>query len=114
MRKRKERFVVPDGSKILHELKLLNGRALYTVKLYVDYRITDSTHDNAKRLFKDYKNNRKEVITAIKSAFKFLTELRYEPEEDCIAPKNPPPTAEKVAEAKKYLNQLAKKLLNNT
>lgn len=112
MRKRKERFVVPKSGKVIHELKLLNGRALFVVKHYLDYTLTENTHRNAKQLFTDYHTNKKEVIYAIKSAFKYLLHTRFDATDpDYIKPRNDIPSDARVKDAKKYLNALAKKIL---
>lgn len=111
MRKRKERFVVPKDNKTVHELKLLNGRAVYAVKQYLDYKIDDVSHVTMKKLFLDYRNNKEELIKALKSALKFLIIGRYDGSDPEYTPRCPKPSKEKVKEAKKYLNAFAKKYL---
>lgn len=111
MRKRKERFVVPEDKKVVHELKLLNGRAVYAVKQYLDYKIDDIAHGTMEKLFKDYRKNKEELIAAIKGALKFLITDRYDGSDPDYTPRCPKPSKEKVKETKKHLNAFAKKYL---
>jgi len=112
MRKKKERFSVPTSGKMVHEKKLLTGRALIVVKMYLDHDIDEDTHKNAVKLFTDYKHEKAAVIAAIKSSLRFLLKVRFDLDDPTHIPQpNPMPTPERIKETKKYLNALAKKIL---
>lgn len=101
-----------SSKKIVHEIELINSRALIALKGYLDYPVDDDAHAAMFKLFKDYKDHKEALRIALKSAFRFITKERYE-----TYPDDPPckivppekPSKDKINEAKKYINQLAKK-----
>ena len=101
---------------INHDLGLLNSRALLALSNYIDYKVNDDAHKSMERLFRDYKKHKPAVKAALIGALNFLTKERYEvdpehPEEPIE--EGPPPSKKQVKLAKRYINQIAKKIWKN-
>jgi hypothetical protein len=117
MRKRKtpkHKRATPEP--INHDLKLLNSRAVLALANYIDYKITDDAHKSMERLFRDYKKHKPAVKSALVSALNFLIKERYEIDPDHPnepVDVGPPPTKKRIKQAKKYVNQIAKKVWKN-
>jgi hypothetical protein len=101
-------------NKIVHEIELLPSRALIALKGYLDFPVNNDTHAAMIKLFKDYKQHKDALRSAIQNGFVYLVQDRYKkfPDDPPSLPDPPPkPSKERVTEAKRYINQIAKKFL---
>lgn len=114
IRKPKKKIRYKDTQKTVHSLDLLNSRALLALKNYLEYTVDDNAHTSMERLFRDYKKYKMEVQKALISAFRFITKEQFLPDPDDPERYKPsthnPPDKKKIKEAKRYINQIAKKI----
>ena len=96
------------------ELGMLHTRAVIVVQNYLDYPITEKTHQSMETFLRDYKKHKPEVQTALIDAFKFLVKERYEDDPDdpvnFPAESGTPPAKESIKSAKIHINRIAQKI----
>jgi hypothetical protein len=98
--------------KLYHELTLLPGRALMALKMLLDYNEIERGEELLEKLFKDYKNKRKEVKVAVLKSLKFIMRGRYIPDKEYpVTAKLPPkPKRRVLKKTKQLINQIARRV----
>ena len=111
-KKKKARYI--DTKKSEHTLDVLGGRALIAVMNYLEVdTINEKAHNSMEKLFRDYKQHKREVHQALIDAFKYLLKERFipDPEFPEFPPDPGPPASKKrVKKTKKHINRIARKV----
>jgi len=71
-----------DTQKVVHELELLNSRALLALGNYLEYKVGTKAHASMEQLFRDYKPYKDEVYQALLGAFRFIRKEQFSPDPD--------------------------------
>ena len=114
IKKHKKKVHYKDTQKSQYGLDVLGSRALLVLSDYFQVPITANAEYRMYKLFKDYNAHRSELKKALLSAFTFLTDERFksypdDPPWDQPDP-GPPPSRQTIKNAKRHINQMARKV----